>query len=136
MIPSLLHPVPVVIAGKSTETSDFDEDAREPIGNPDQEDDKTIDGQVKWRGQFDVEEEIAGVEENAAGYVLFRYVDLAAAGHVLETFDQIKKIGTVDTDVYVIRLAPIGHYPDQSGPTMVKAYFADRQPARQTRGTA
>ena len=49
--------------------------------------------------------------------------------------DRFKKIGSVDTDVFITRLEFQGHYPDQGGPTLVKAHFTDRQPSKQRRGS-
>lgn len=133
MIPNLIHPVPVTICQKVTATTVFDEDAREPIGDVERDSSVVVNGQAKWRSQFDVDMEAGGIEESADGYVLFRRVDLVAAGIELQTFDRITKIGTIDTDVYITRLEWTAHYPDQGGPTLVKAHFVDRQPAERER---
>ena len=72
--------------------------------------------------------------EGSDGYVLFRRIDLDTAGITLQRQDRFSKLGHVETDVYIVRLEHTAHYPDQGGPTLVKAYFEDRGPSRQTRG--
>jgi len=133
-IPNLLHPVPCVIEKINREDTKMDEDAREPIQQAARDTAVTVPGQVNWGTQKGLEPQKAGPREGATGYVLFRHVDLVAAGIALEDNDRFAKLGNVETDVYVDRLEHEGHYPDQSGPTLVKAYFSDRQPAKQTRG--
>lgn len=134
MIPRLLHPVPVTIEQIDRGETLYDEDAREPIQQAARKVSKTIPGQVKWFSQFDDKPTRAGTIENASGYVLFRQVDLTAYAVELATEDRFSRIGTRDTDVYVVSLRPVGHYPDQGGHTMIKAFFKDRQPSKQTRG--
>lgn len=131
--PNLLHPVPVTIEQKATATTVYDEDAREPVGDVERTTPVIVEGQAKWRDQFAVDMEPGGIQETSDGYVLFRRVDLDAESVTLQVFDRITRIGNIDTDVYITRLEWTGHYPDQGGPTMVKAHFADRQPAKQER---
>lgn len=133
-IPRLLHPVPVTIEQISKATTLYDEDAREPIQFAARPVSKTLDGQAKWQSQFAEGNTRGGTTEGAAGYVLFRQIDLDAKSIVLQIEDRISRIGTLDTDVYISRLRPVGHYPDQGGHTMIKAFFDDRQPSKQTRG--
>ena len=133
-LPHLIHPVPVVVEQLSTADTYYDEDAREPIQGGARPVQVTIQGQVEWREQKDVRHMRGGIVENARGYVLFRLIDLAAVSVTLAVEDRFARIGTIDTDVYIHRLAWVGHYPDAGGPTLVKAYFWDRAPARQTRG--
>lgn len=132
--PRLIHPVPVTIHQIDKGATLYDEDAREPIQAAARFASKTLDGQVKWFDQFNEKNTRVGTIEEAAGYVLFRQIDLTAQSIVLQNEDRISRIGTRDTDVYITRLLPVGHYPDQGGHTMVKAYFGDRQPSKQSRG--
>jgi len=129
-IPNLIHPVPIKIQKINRAGTLMDEDAREPIQFAKREATLIVPGQVKWVGQFKLEETRGGVVEGSSGYVLFRQVDLDAAnggvGIELEQNDRFTRIGTRDTDVYVIELTPTGHYPDQGGHTMLKAWFGDR----------
>lgn len=133
-IPNLIHPVPIKIRQISKLTTHYDEDAREPIQHAARSVTKTVNGQVKWASQFKLGHTRAGATEKAAGYVLFRNVDLVAKSIVLQDNDQIIQIGTRDTDVYINELEPTGHYPDTGGHTMIKAFFQDRAPSKQTRG--
>ena len=132
--PNLLHPVPIVVEQINRGTTYYDTDAREPIQFAARPTQVTVQGQVKWRAQKRLEQHRGGVVEGASGYVLFRRVDLAAVGVTLDIEDRFARIGDVDTDVYINRLEWVGHYPDAGGPTLVKAHFQDRGPARQTRG--
>ena len=129
-IPNLIHPVPIEIQKIERANTMYDEDAREPIQFAKRKATLTVPGQVKWASQFKLEETRVGPVEGASGYVLFRQVDLDAAdggaGIELEQNDRFIKIGTRNTDVYIIELTPTGHYPDQLGHTMLKAWFADR----------
>lgn len=134
-LPNLLHPVDIHVEKIDRASTAYDHDAREPIMQAARETIVVVPGQVNWGTQKGLEPSKVGPREDASGYVLFRYVDLVAVGVVLEDNDRIAKMGNVDTDVYISKLEPEGHYPDQGGPTLVKAFFVDRQPAKQTRGT-
>ncbi len=134
-IPNLIHPVPVrveQIERASVETDpDYDEEyevvARAAV--------VTLPGLVKW-GTFDrYRPSDAGVQEGEDGYVVFRIVDLRAQSIVsINRGDRFLQLGGspngVGTDVYVTRLRFEGHYPDQNGPTLIKAFFVDRQPVK------
>lgn len=133
-IPRLIHPVPVTIEQIDKSATIYDEDAREPIQFAARPVKKTLNGQVKWQSQFSESNTRAGTIEGASGYVLFRQIDLTAKAIVLQLEDRLSRIGTRDTDVYITNLRPVGHYPDQGGHTMIKAFFDDRQPSKQTRG--
>jgi hypothetical protein len=79
------------------------------------------------------------------GYVLFRLVDVRAAAnragfgqYRLKQNDRFLKFGVgpnaVETDLYIVDLRYSGHYPDQGGASLVKAFFEDRNPSKQNRG--
>jgi len=134
MIPNLLHPVPISIQSLDRTNTIYDDDMREPVQQETNVATVIVPGQVKWgKDQAFVPSSI-GAQEDSDGYVLFRFVDLAAAGVTLKREDRFIALGTYITDVYVVSLQPCGHYPDQGGPTLIKAFFSDRQPSRQSRG--
>lgn len=133
-LPNLIHPCNVKIKQILKASTIYDEDAREPVQQATRAAVKIVPGQPKWGQQYGIEAGKAGVAEGADGYVLFRKVDLDAANVTLQPNDQFIQMGHVETDVYIVRLEWCGHYPDQQGPSLLKAHFADRQPARQTRG--
>jgi hypothetical protein len=134
MIPNLLNAVDVDIEQLDTSATVYDSDFREPVQQANHSVKKTVKGQVKWSEGRMYGSEMAttpiGVEDNAAGYVLFRFVDLEAKSIVLKNNDRFVKLGKIDTDLYVIALQPCGHWSDQKGATMIKAYFLDRAPSR------
>jgi hypothetical protein len=132
--PNLLHPVPVEIDQVDRGTTIYDHDAREPIQQAARKSRVVVQGQVKWEEQYAEGHTRSGTVEGALGYVLFRQVDLDAQSVVLQRGDRFGKIGTRATDVYVTSLRPVGHYPAYAGHTMLKAFFSDRQPSKQTRG--
>jgi hypothetical protein len=135
MIPRLLHPVPITIQQLDVSNTIYDEEAREPIQQASHAVNITIPGQVNWGLAEELAVTNAGPQENASGYVLFRYVDLNAQSVTLKQNDRFIKIGNEDTDVYVVSLKPTGHYPSAGGATLVKAIFLDRMPSRQDLGT-
>jgi hypothetical protein len=111
-----------------------DDDYREPVQQAIRAPRKTAPGQVKWFSDDRARPTKAGSESESQGYVLFRYVDLNQLSIVLQQGDRIVKMGTIEVDVYVVELRPEGHYPDLGGPGLVKAFFRDRHPSKQTRG--
>lgn len=135
-IPRLLHAVDIIVERIDRASTLYDDDAREPISQAERKTSITIPGQVKWASQYSLEMTKAGARENSSGYVLFRKVDLDTAGVTLQDNDRIAKMGHVECDLYVDRMEWCGHYADQGGPALLKAFFSDRQPAKQTRGVA
>lgn len=133
-LPNLLHPVNVVVEQISKATTEYDPDTREPIQQAARSTRVTLQGQARWRSQMREEDLKGGAVEGADGYVLFRHVDLEAASVTLQREDRVASIGHVQTDVYFVRFEWLGHYGDQDGPTLLKAFFEDRGPERQTRG--
>jgi len=132
--PNLLHPVPIIIQQIDISSTFHDEDFREPIQQSVRKANTTVNGQVKWGIDDSLAMSRGGVSEESAGYVLFRYADLTAASVTLRQNDRFIKIGNVLTDVYILRLQPQGHYPSAGGATLIKAFFADRAPAKQRLG--
>lgn len=133
-IPNLIHPVPIRIQQIDSGETVYDDDLREPVQQSTRSAIVVVDGQVRWGLDKSYRSERRGAQEDSDGYVLFRYVDLEAKGITLNREDRFLKLGTLDVDVYITSLRPEGHYDDVGGPTLVKAFFADRQPSRQTRG--
>ena len=131
MLPRLIHPVDCTIEQIDTASTAYDEDAREPIQHAARKTAVVVQGQPKWRSEKDLETARGGSTDAAAGYVLFRYADLTAAGVTLRVNDRITIQGHLADEVYVTRLQPMGHYSDQNGATLVKAWFRDRKPAKE-----
>jgi len=138
VLPNLIHPVPIVIEqidktrqeDNAGQGSWFDDDFREPIQQAAHKAIVTCVGQPRWGDAQKLGASRTGPESEARGYVLFRYVDLEAQNITLQQNDRLLKIGKLDTNVYIISLRPEGHYSDQGGATLVKAFFKDRQPAK------
>jgi hypothetical protein len=130
VLPNLLHPVKIVISQWVAGTTIYDEDTREPIKQAARLATETIIGQVSWEIKDDVVIYEGGTRLDAIGYVLFRWVDLNSKGVTLKRQDEIRKIGWQDTKLYIVGTKPAGHYTDQGGSTLVRAYFSDRAPSR------
>jgi hypothetical protein len=125
-IPNLLHPVKITLQRRNVTDTLYDEDMREPIGQTSYYAEETLMGQVSWENKDNVYVDEKGTQLKAIGYVLFRYVDLESKGITLKYQDRIKKIGRHEEELYIINTKPIGHYPDQDGATLIRAYFTDR----------
>jgi hypothetical protein len=140
--PNLIHPVDVEVEKLSRSTTIVDDDFREPIQQGDRSLRVTVPGQPKWLFDDKNIPSKLGSDSEADGYVLFRTQDLRAAdggaGITIDQGDRFISLGTApnkrDIDVYVIQVQPAGHYDDQGGPSLIRAFFKDRHPSRQTRG--
>lgn len=134
-VPNLIHPVPVKIQQIRKDTTVQDNDFREPVQRSKKDATETLQAQIAWKGEKILVMSEGGAQEQADGYVLFRSIDLQAKSITLQQNDRIIEIGTgankKEVDLYIIKLQPIGHYPDRGGSTLVKAFFEDRQPSRQ-----
>lgn len=133
-LPRLLHPINVTVQQIDRAATIYDEETREPVQVVERKVDKIVPGQILWGKEKALAATAGGAEEQSEGYVLFRYIDLSAQSITLQQNDRIVKMGHLDTDVYVVKLQPMGHYADQNGPALVRAYFASRQPSRQGQG--
>lgn len=138
VLPNLLHPIPTEIQQKNPALVSQDEGYREPVQTIGRGTTYTVQGQWKWFSDRELTMQKSGAGEASDGYVLLRNIDLAVIGKKIGRGDRIVGYGAgvnrVDLDVEIVKLRYEGHYPDQVGPALVKAFFSDRQPARQTRG--
>lgn len=133
--PNLIHPIPITVQRENKAKTIVDEDFREPVQQAARSSQFVINGQVKWGVDEKLVATRGGPREDSDGYVLFRYRDLEAIGESIKRGDRFVKLGRIDTDVYVTEVQPMGHWQDQGGATIMRAYFRDRQPGRQNRGS-
>lgn len=139
MLPNLLHPVPVTIKQLSRAASVVDPDYQEPVQQAVLGPAVVAPGQVKWGMDERLRASLIGPEQESEGYILFRRIDLRALGIAeLKQNDRIVAIGVGPNaravDLYITGLRFEGHYPDQGGAALVKAFFRDRNPSKQTPG--
>lgn len=127
--PNLIHPVPIQIKQIDTSSTMMDEDYREPVMQSKRKAIKTILGQVKWWSHSNMDYTEGGRQEEYTGYVLFRKMDLNAQSITIKNNDQIVKIDDLDQNLYIVKMNPMGYYPNL-GYTLLKCFFLDRQPAR------
>jgi len=127
--PNLIHPISVVIDQVDPEATAWDEEAREPVRQTKTKR-ITVDAQVKWFNMDDPKAREAGVGYYARGYLLFSVSELLEAGISINRQDRVVKIGFMSVqDTYIRGFAPMGHYPDQNGAGLLKAYFGDKPEA-------
>lgn len=134
MRPRLIHPVPVTIEQIKTGSTVYDDDMREPVQQAARASTAVVPGQIAWGADRNYQGAAQGPQEASDGYVTFRYADLKAQGVELRREDRFARFGCQEVDVYVVKVQPLGHYADQGGASLVRAYFSDRQPSKQTRG--
>lgn len=130
-IPNLIHPVMITIQQLDKATTIYDDDYREPIQQSRRKALVTCPGQVSWGTDGRLVMTASGVETTSTGYVAFRYVDLNARNITLQHDDRFTKLGSVETNLYIVSFQPMAHYPDTNGPTVLKALFSDRSPMKQ-----
>lgn len=131
VLPNLIHPVPCAIEQIDRPATLYDEDAREPVQYAARATSIVVPGQPRWTSERELEVAAGGPIEGARGYVLFRYADLVARGVTLAINDRITMQGQLIDEAYVVRLQPMGHYSDQNGASLVRAWVADRKPAKE-----
>lgn len=136
MNPRLLHPILVSIRQiQRSNTPIMDTDLHEPVGQA-LRDQKPVQlyAQVKEMEDAGLQVSVGGRLENANGYLLFLTSDLHAQGISLQIGDRVVQVGEElnarFVDWYFVKFQHRGHYPSAKGATIVKAWFADRQPVK------
>jgi len=135
----LLHPVLIEVEKIKRTVAPMDPDYAEPVQQAARGPRISVPGQVQWGMDERLRATLIGAEQESEGYVLFRRVDLRAVGlNEIAQNDRFVAFGTgpnrVEVDLYVIGLRYNIHYQDMGGATMVKAFFKDRFPSKQSRG--
>lgn len=132
----LLHPIQVLLRkAEPSRTAAQDPVLKEPIGQV-RRNRKPIRllAQISDGKTNDPVATAGGVNEDSDGYLLFRTQDLRREGVTVERGDRVVQIGSdenaKDVDYYITKLKYMGHYPNHKGPSLVRAYYADRQPSR------
>lgn len=134
MQPNLIHEVDIVIEQLNKTSTLYDDDAREPVQQVNYTSRQTVKGQPRRPSSKNSRIDLGGLNEGETGWVTFRYLDLDAKSIVLKGGDRFVSFGSELMDVYFTRSEPMGHYTDFNGPTLLKAYFSDRNPASTGKG--
>jgi hypothetical protein len=136
--PRLLHPLPTEIQSVNVTATIQDDGYTEPVQTVQYEEAFIVPGQWRWLSDRELRMQDSGASEYSTGYVVLLTRNLRTLGKSIKRGDRIAGYGSgvarVPLDVYVTKLRYEGHYPDQLGPTFLKAFFSDRQPERQRRG--
>ncbi len=133
--PRLLHPILVTIQQiDHTETLLNDPFLRQSVGPIGRSSNVQLYAQIEDMYSNRAVMTDAGLEQHFDGYALFRTVDLQDASITLKVGDRISVIGegvnARAKNVYIIKLEYLGHYPNATGATLLKAYYQDRSPSR------
>lgn len=138
VLPRLIHPVPTFIQSVLVDQTIQDDGYNEPVQSVRYSETYEIPGQWNWYTDREINAVQYGSEERSIGYFMVRRFDLNLIGKMIQRGDRVIGYGVgtnkIDLDVYVTKLRYEGHYPDQGGPSLMKIFINDRQPARQTRG--
>ena len=126
--PRLLHPVPIELRQLNRSTTAWDDKAREPIGRAIRDKAVVLQAQVMYNRIELPIADFEGVRHDSKGKLLFRFIDLAAAGVTIARGDKITKIGNRDCDFFVSYFEDAGHYPEYTGAVFLAAWFVDRDP--------
>lgn len=129
-IPNLIHPIDVKIEQINKGSTFYDDDAREEVQIVGRVPTVTVKAQVKWDFEISLKATKGGAQEDASGYVLFRLLDLDALGIEIKRGDRFVEFGNRPANVYVVRVQPTATYDDVNGPTLLKAFFSDREPSQ------
>lgn len=135
MLPRLIHPIPVRLRKPDRAVTLQDHNLREPIGQAYRMPEVRLLAQVWWGTDSREAAAEVGSTSSSDGYLLFRTHDLRERRFELGLGDRVSQIGdgaaAQATDLYVCGMTWMGHYPDQRGATLVKAWFEDRSPGKQ-----
>lgn len=125
--PSLIHASDVVLQRLNTESTDYDDDFREPTGEPQYEDAQTVLCQIHWVDHNKMKMSPGGDDSEYEGWLTFRTEDFddIPGGE----FKKSDKIISIDGEIlnhplYIQEPQRKGHY----GTSRLKMfYFEDRQ---------
>lgn len=137
MRPNLIHPIPVFLRQSERElTAVQDDNLHEPVGQVRRPQSPIrLLAQVSWGKDEDQDAVEGGRAGSSDGYLLFRTSDLRSKHVTLAIGDRVTQIGdgnaAQQTDLYFVSFKWMGHYPDQRGASLVRAYFEDRSPSRE-----
>lgn len=131
----LIHPIPVTLEEIDKSNTDYNENANEPVRRASRNTAVNLFAQVTWHREMNPKFRTETVWEEAAGYLLFEIKDLKKNSLVDENGNtgikrgtKITKIGNdINLKLYVVKVTPMGHYPEPGGSTIIRVYFQDRE---------
>ena len=124
----LIKPVEVEIAVLDRDSTVYDVEAGEPMGQATRIETFTIKAQIHWKKEEVVEAYPGGAREDSKGYIVVLSRDLSKIGQTIKRGDRIQKIAGEDMDLYVLGSVTDPHW---SATKFVKYIFADRHPVKQ-----
>jgi hypothetical protein len=125
-VPRLIRPALLIVEAIVKADSPYDEDYREPIGDP-----KRTTYQIRaqrWNVHRQVPHfEQIGPNEQVRGWFTIRQTDLAPSGWTPRRGDRCVKFGRFDIELYIVNTEPMAHW--ENGAEIMRLYFTDRRPA-------
>jgi hypothetical protein len=123
---NLIKPATLVVEAIEKAESPYDEDYREPIGDP-----KRTTYKIKAQ-RWNVHRQIPafsaiGVDEQVRCWFTIRQIDAEKLGWTPRRGDRCVKYGRFDIELYIINTEPMGHW--EKGSTIMRLYCTDRRPA-------
>ena len=125
----LIHPIRCEITPIDKTSTEYDDEAGEPIGAPHYSTPFSISAQIQWSRKDSPTAARSGVQLKSAGYILVKFAELERRGLEINRGDKITKMGKVDTVLYVTGFELAAHYADNNGAGLVQANFGDRWPS-------
>ena len=129
MRPNLVHPIWVTVDKIDKTQTVYDTDAREPIRSAAHPVTVRIQAQHQPSGARALEVFPQGASDNVTGYILVQRADLTRLSWEPKRGDRITQIGIQVMSNYVVGTQPAAHYPDQSGYSLLRVFYADRNPS-------
>lgn len=134
-IPELIEPILIEIEPldkAATPASTGLSGRREFVGHRARKSTVTINAQVAF-GNVSMKTEFnsqLGPDEQASGYCVLRFADMAAKNFKFKRGDKITKLGQLDVEYYVLHSDgdPAAHFSSIGGFTLVRMFFGDRNP--------
>lgn len=129
LVPSLLHPNNVTIEPKEAASALVDDYSSEIIRGSGRGTEFIIPAQVHWEREKDADPHQQDIVESSTGHITVRRWDAERLGVSLpKRGDRITKLDDAAVRLYIIRTTPLGHYSASDKPTLLRAYFTDREP--------
>ena len=133
-IPELIEPINVEIEQidkTTTVASTGVSGRREFVGNIQRKTKIVLSAQVAFSNTDMITKfNQIGPDEQAKGYLVLRFIDLANKGVTLQKGDKIIKLGQLDVEYYLLHGTgdPAAHFSSISGFTLFRMFFGDRNP--------
>ena len=127
--PRLIRPVWITITPRDNSETAYDPDSREAIGQVIRYGAEVrIKAQVRFQSKDSPD--YRSDEDESGNNLMFRYKDLRKRGYEPARGDRVTKVGHLDTNLYMDKFEPCGHYPDKGGATLLLISLVENEVMR------